>query len=75
MAGRGVDIERANHGFGLEQGSKHFLHFRVPRAVILLSILFGVPEAESQDSIVIFVGDENCLIYEAFLFLVPILKV
>ena len=38
-----------------------FLHFRVLRALILFRILFCVPEAESEDSIVLFVRDENHL--------------
>jgi hypothetical protein len=37
--------------------------------MILLGILLCVPETESQDSIVIFVRDENGLIDETFLFL------
>ena len=64
-----MNLERANHGFGVKEVLKRFTHFWVLRAVILLRILFGIPEAESQDSIVVFVGDENGLIYEAFLFL------
>ena len=50
-----MDLERANHGFGVKKGPKRFLHFRVLRAVILLRILLCVPEAESQNSIVLFV--------------------
>ena len=50
-----MDLEGANHGFGVKKGPKRFLHFRVLRAVILLRILSGVPKAEPQDSIVIFV--------------------
>ena len=55
MAGRGVDIERANHGFGLKQVPKRFMHFLVLRAVILLGILFGLPKAQCQNAIVLFV--------------------
>jgi hypothetical protein len=50
-----VWISNPNHGFSLKNGQKRFLDFRVFRAVILLRILFAIPEAESQDSIVIFV--------------------
>ena len=64
-----MDLIRANHGFEFKEVLKLFTHFRVLRAVILLCILFGIPGAQSQDSIVIFVGDENRLIHETFLFL------
>jgi len=55
VAGRRVDIERANHGFGLKQVPNRFMHFLVLHALILLGILFGVPKAKCQNTIVLFV--------------------
>jgi len=56
LVGRGVDIECANHWFGLEAGRPdHFVHVLVLHAVILLGILLGVPEAESRTRLSSFV--------------------
>ena len=69
MGCRGVNVERANHGFGLKEVPYHFVHLLVLRSMIFLRVLFGVPKAQGQDTIVLFVGDEDCLIHEIFLFL------
>src|SRR6266850_1123114 len=68
--GRTVDVERANYWFGLKQVPNRFMHLLVLGAVILLRIFFGVPKAQCQHAIVLFlVGDEDCLIHEALLLL------
>ena len=43
--GRSVDIERANHGFGLKQVTNRVMHFLVLGAVILFGILFSFSKA------------------------------
>jgi len=67
--GRTVDGERANHWFGFQQVPNCFMHLVVLGAVILFGILFGVPKALCENTIVFFIRDENCLVYKAFLFL------
>ena len=53
--GRGVDIERANHGFGLKQVTNRVMYFLVLGAVILFGILFSFPKAQCQDAIGLFI--------------------
>jgi hypothetical protein len=45
VSDRGVDFELADGEFGVKDGSKSFLHFRVLRAIILLRILPCVSKA------------------------------
>ena len=64
-----MNVVRANYGFELKEVLKHFMHFLVLCAVILLCSRFGRPKADCKDTIGLFVGDENGLIHETFLFL------
>ena len=56
-------------GFGLKEVPYHFVHLLVLHSMIFLRVLFRVPKAQGQDTIVLFVGDEDSPIHEPFLFL------
>jgi len=47
VGGRAVNVERANHGFGLKVVPQRVVDLLVLLAVILLGILPCVPKAES----------------------------
>src|SRR5712691_4468596 len=67
VGGRAVNVERANHGFGLEEMPQGVVDLLVLLAVILLGILPCVPKAESQNLIALRVRDEHNLVDEAAL--------
>src|SRR5438552_8994512 len=68
VGGRAVNVERANHGFGLKVVPQRVVDLLVLLAVILLGILLCVPKAESQNLIALRVRDEHNLVDEAALF-------
>ena len=50
-----MDVECANHWFGLKEVPDRFMHLLILGAVILLRILLRVPKALGQHAIIVFV--------------------
>src|SRR6266478_7971861 len=69
MGRRGLDVEGANNGSSIEEVRKHLVDLGVLLPVVAFGILFGVPEAERQDTIRFGVRRQDSLVHESGLFL------
>ena len=68
VGGGGLDVERPDCGFGLDQVLQHLVDLGVLLLVVALRVLFAVPEAQSQNPIRFRVRHQNGLVHEAGLF-------
>ena len=66
---RCVDAEGPNNGVSVEEGREHLADLGVLLPVVAFGILFGIPEAERQDTIRLGVRRQDSLIHESGLFL------
>ena len=51
MGRRGVDVEGPNNGGSIEEVREHLVDLGVLLPVVAFGILFGIPEAERQNTL------------------------
>ena len=69
VRGRGMDIEGPNNGGSVKEVREHLADLGIVLLAVVFGILFGIPEAERQNSILLAVRRENGFVHESGLFL------
>src|SRR5438128_12534892 len=69
MGLRGVDVEDPNNVGSIEDVREHLVDLGVLLPVVAFGILFGIPEAERQNTIRFGVRRQDSLVHESGLFL------
>src|SRR5215813_8326038 len=69
VCGRGVDIEGPDNGGSVQEVREHLADLGILFLAVAFGFLFGIPEAERQNSILLAVRHENGFVHESGLFL------
>src|SRR5712692_12000674 len=69
MGRRGVDVAGPNYGGSIEEVREHLVDLGVLLPMVAFGILFGIPEAERQNTIRFGVRRQDSLVHESGLFL------